>query len=119
MGCVERIYKQVRVCSATENAGPHEAKEDLLTKVTKGLGSCQVRSGTDNPCWRPAVVTIQDIPFCQRCAREQEAYFVIGELTEIPRHPEDESLAWILGRMQSTARQRRVASDHELMARQT
>lgn len=118
-GCVARIYKQVRVCSATEDAVPHEAKENLLTKVTKGLGSCQVRSGTDDPCRRPAVVTVQDIPFCKRCAREQEAYFAIGELTEIPRHPEDESLAWILDRVQRTTRQRRVVSDHELLVRQT
>jgi hypothetical protein len=27
------------------------------------------------------VVEIQGIPFCEACAREQEAYFAIGELT--------------------------------------
>lgn len=46
------------------------------------LGSCQVRSGTDHPCPQRAVVEIQGIPFCERCAREQEAYFAIGELTQ-------------------------------------
>ena len=88
-----------------------------MTKVTKGLGQCQVRSGTDYPCRRPALVKIQDIPFCQRCAHEQEAYFAIGELTEISRHPHDESLVWMLDRMQRTRRQRRAVSDHELLSR--
>jgi hypothetical protein len=46
---------------------------------------CQVRSGTDSPCQRPAVVEIGGIAFCRPCAREQEAYFAIGELTDHPR----------------------------------
>jgi hypothetical protein len=45
-------------------------------------GPCQVRIETDNPCPYPAVVKIRDVPFCKRCAREQEAYFAIGELTQ-------------------------------------
>ena len=45
---------------------------------------CQVRSETDLPCQRPAVVEIGGVPFCEPCAREQEAYFAIGELTEVP-----------------------------------
>ncbi len=53
-----------------------------MTKAKKGLGPCQVRSRTDRPCLRPAVVKIQSIPFCEPCAREQEVYFAIGELTE-------------------------------------
>ena len=57
-------------------------KEDLLTKATMGLGSCQMRSETDRPCPRPAVVEIEGIPFCEPCAREQEVYFEIGELTQ-------------------------------------
>ncbi|MDX6381167.1 MAG: hypothetical protein QOI57_2191 [Rubrobacteraceae bacterium] len=57
-------------------------KEDLLTKATMGLGPCQMRSETDRPCPRPAVVEIEGIPFCEPCAREQEAYFEIGELTQ-------------------------------------
>jgi hypothetical protein len=27
-------------------------------------------------------VEIREIPFCEACAREQEAYFAIGELTQ-------------------------------------
>jgi hypothetical protein len=42
---------------------------------------CQVRSKTESPCLHRAVVEIQGIPFCEACAREQEAYFAIGELT--------------------------------------
>ena len=41
-----------------------------------------MRSGTDHPCPRPAVVNICGVPFCERCAREQEAYFAVGELTQ-------------------------------------
>jgi len=51
-----------------------------LTEATTELGLCQVRSRTDRPCVRPAVVKILGIPFCEQCAREQEAYFAIGEL---------------------------------------
>jgi hypothetical protein len=38
-------------------------------------------SKTKSPCLKPAEVQIRDIPFCEPCAREQEAYFAIGELT--------------------------------------
>ena len=53
-----------------------------MTKATTEPGLCQVRSKTDRPCPRPAVVEISGVPFCERCAREQEAYFAIGELTQ-------------------------------------
>ncbi len=53
-----------------------------MTKPKKELGMCQVRSGTAHPCSRQAVVKIWGMPFCERCAREQEAYFAIGELTQ-------------------------------------
>ena len=43
---------------------------------------CQVRSKTENPCPHRAVVEIRGIAFCGPCAREQEAYFAIGELTQ-------------------------------------
>jgi hypothetical protein len=43
---------------------------------------CQVRSKTQSPCLHRAVVEIWGIPFCEACAREQEAYFAIGELTQ-------------------------------------
>jgi hypothetical protein len=44
-----------------------------------------VRSETDLPCGRPAAVTILGVRLCERCAREQETYFAVGELTEVPR----------------------------------
>ena len=43
---------------------------------------CQVRSRTDSPCPRSAEVEIMGVAFCGPCAREQEAYFAIGELTQ-------------------------------------
>ncbi len=43
---------------------------------------CQVRSRTGTPCPRHAEVEIMGVAFCRECAREQEAYFVIGELTQ-------------------------------------
>jgi hypothetical protein len=43
-----------------------------------------VRSRTGDSCPRPAAVKIWNVPFCEPCAREQEAYFAIGELTESP-----------------------------------
>ncbi len=59
-------------------------KEFLFTEATtkqlKQLGPCQVRSKTEHPCPHQAVVEIHGIPFCERCAREQEVYFAIGEL---------------------------------------
>jgi hypothetical protein len=51
-----------------------------LTEVTKP-GPCQVRSKTENPCPRRAEVEILGVAFCEPCAREQEAYFAISELT--------------------------------------
>jgi uncharacterized protein (UPF0212 family) len=54
-------------------------KDLLKTEATKKLGVCQVGSRTDRP--RQAVVEIRGIPFCERCAREQEAYFAIGEMS--------------------------------------
>ena len=49
-----------------------EAKQEL----------CQVRSRTDSPCPHIADVEILGVAFCGPCAREQEAYFAIGELTQ-------------------------------------
>ena len=59
----------------------------------KGLGTCQVRSGAARPCDRPATAKLQGMPFCERCAREQETYFAIGELTEAGGSAGGESLA--------------------------
>ena len=56
-------------------------KEPLLIEAkTEHLGLCQVRSKTDHPCIHQAVVEIYGMPFCGPCAREQKAYFAIGEL---------------------------------------
>ena len=41
---------------------------------------CQVRSKTESPCPRRAAVEIRGVAFCGPCAREQEAYFAIGEI---------------------------------------
>ena len=53
--------------------------------MTTKLGLCQVRSKTNQPCPHQAVMEIWGIPFCEACAREQEAYFAIGELTMQPQ----------------------------------
>ena len=45
-------------------------------------GDCQVGSKTQSPCPRRAEVEILGVAFCGSCAREQEAYFSIGELTQ-------------------------------------
>ena len=44
--------------------------------------ACEVRSKTGSPCHRRADVEIGGVAFCGPCAREQEAYFAIGELTQ-------------------------------------
>jgi hypothetical protein len=49
------------------------------------LGPCQVRSKTEHPCPHRAVTEIRGIPFCEPCAREQEAYFAIGNLVMQPQ----------------------------------
>jgi hypothetical protein len=55
-----------------------------LPEATTKPGPCQVRISTESPCPRSAEVEILGVAFCGPCAREQEAYFAIGELT-----PED------------------------------
>ena len=50
-----------------------------MIQATKRV-PCQVRSKTQSPCLHRAVVEIRGIPFCEACAREQEAYFAIGEV---------------------------------------
>jgi hypothetical protein len=92
-------------------ANPHRRKEGLLIRATTKQEQCRVRSGTDNPCLRPAVVKVRGISFCEPCAREQEAYFAIGELTEAPEGLRDESLLELLNRMRRTSRHRGVCVD--------
>jgi hypothetical protein len=82
-----------------------------LIKTTSEQEQCRVRSGTDNPCLRPAVVEIGGVPFCGACALEQEAYFAIGELTEAPERLREKPLVELLNRMRRTTRRRRVHAD--------
>jgi hypothetical protein len=60
---------------------------------------CQVRSKTESPCPHRAVVEIRGIAFCGACAREQEAYFAIGELTQEKQGLRSKPLAEALERM--------------------
>jgi hypothetical protein len=83
----------------------------LIKTTNKQKEQCRVRSGTDNPCPHPAVVKVSGVPFCEPCAREQEAYFAIGELTEAPEGLRDEPLIEMLKRMQRTVRHRVVHAD--------
>jgi hypothetical protein len=71
-----------------------------LTKTTVPA-PCQVRSKTESPCPRRAAVEIRGVAFCGPCAREQEAYFAIGELVarEEARGFRGRALAGALRRM--------------------
>ena len=73
--------------------------EDLLRSEATGLGPCQVRSRTEHPCPRLAVVEIWGLPFCKTCAREQEAYFAIGELMQEAQGLHNEPLVEALDRV--------------------
>jgi hypothetical protein len=58
-----------------------EMAEEVLSGFARTkLGPCQVRSKTEHPCPHQAVMEIRGIPFCEACAREQEAYFAIGKV---------------------------------------
>ncbi|MEJ7815327.1 MAG: hypothetical protein WKF53_09140 [Rubrobacter sp.] len=48
--------------------------------TTKRHDACRVGSETDHPCPCRAMVEIRGVPFCETCAREQEAYFAVGRL---------------------------------------
>jgi hypothetical protein len=83
-----------------------------LTEVTKP-GPCQVRSKTESPCPRSAEVEILGVAFCGPCARQQEAYFSIGELThEEARDLHSKPLAVVLERK----RQRHTSSTESIAA---
>ena len=58
---------------------PLNAPNALSRSATTKMGPCQVRSKTEHPCPHGAVMKIWGIPFCESCARKQEAYFAIGE----------------------------------------
>ena len=71
--------------SALANASKRQSKSLAvwisLSEAATTPGSCQVRIYTESPCSRSAEVEILGIAFCGACARKQEAYFAIGELT--------------------------------------
>ena len=72
---------------------------------------CQVRNKTGNPCPRRAEAEILGVAFCGPCAREQEAYFAIGELVDQQaRDFRGEALAEALEGM----RRERVGSTREI-----
>ncbi len=71
----------------------------FLGEARRNSGECQVRSKTESPCLEPAEVEIRGISFCEACAREQEAYFVIGELTRGKHSLPSKPLAEALKRM--------------------
>lgn len=87
-----------------------------MTRMITEPARCQVRSGTDRPCPRPAIIKIWGVSFCEQCAHEQEAYFAIGELTtqEASRHSHDDRLlVGLLDRMRRMGRRRLVNHEHE------
>ena len=69
-----------------------------MTEATMPV-PCQVRRNTESPCPHRAVVEIRGIAFCGPCAREQEAYFAIGELTREKQGLRSKPLAEALERM--------------------
>ena len=70
---------------AGEYVRGRRGEEVLLIGATTKLGLCQLRSKTERPCPHQAVMEIWGVPFCEACAREQEAYFAIGKLTMQPQ----------------------------------
>src|SRR3712207_6637316 len=62
--------------------GPFFTKRRFPLAEAKMPVLCEVRSKTESPCYRRAVVAMRGVAFCGPCAREQEAYFAIGELTQ-------------------------------------
>ena len=74
MGLAAPVFSAIRTRTVV-------VKDLLKTEATKKLGMCQVGSKTDHPCPRQALIEIRGVPFCERCAREQEAYFAIGEMS--------------------------------------
>src|SRR5918994_3859897 len=97
-------------------ADPYRRNEGLLIKTTSEQEEqCKVRSGTNIPCLRPAMVKVRGISFCKPCAREQEAYFAIGELTEASSQRLDNE-EWLVDKMgwkRQIRRGRHPAGNHE------
>src|SRR4028118_2427760 len=83
----------MRIVGGSRRCGPagatetqrHGRKEPTLSGETTQPRVCQVRSQTEIPCGRPATTTVLGVLLCERCAREQEGYFAVGELPQVPR----------------------------------
>jgi len=72
---------------------------------------CQVRSRTESPCPRRAVAEVRGVAFCRPCAREQEAYFAIGELVARgERGLRGRALAEALGRVRREGAKEGIAA---------
>ena len=86
-----------------------------MIKTTSEQEQCKVRSGTDNPCLRLAVVKVSGVPFCEPCAREQEVYFAIGEITGASSTwlDDEESLVDMLEWLRRIRRRRCTLGNHE------
>ena len=70
-----------------------------MTEAATKPGPCQVSINTEDPCPRRAEVEILGVAFCGPCARKQEAYFAVGELThEEARDLHTKTLAEVLER---------------------
>ena len=84
-----------------------------MTEAMTKPGPCQVRIKTESPCLRRAEVEILGVAFCGPCARKQEVYFAIGELThEEARQLHSKRLAEVLERK----RQERAGSTEGIAA---
>ena len=79
-----------------------------MTQPTTMPGPCQMRSKTETPCLHRAVVEIRGISFCEGCAREQEAYFAVGELTQETQNLRSGSLGKTLGETLDAMRRERA-----------
>lgn len=75
----------LHVESGRQTVARTRRREGLIDEAAVRHGRCEVRSDTESPCGRPTAVSIMGIQFCERCARQQEAYFALGEYTQAPR----------------------------------
>ena len=84
-----------------------------MTEAKTKPRPCQVRIDTESPCPRRAEVEILGVAFCGPCARKQEVYFAIGNLThEEARDLHSKTLAEVLERK----RQRHTGSTESIAA---
>jgi hypothetical protein len=58
-------------------------------------------------------VELRGIPFCERCAREQETYFAIGEFTEAEDSAGGERFAMVMDLMRKIRSRHQKVRDHE------